>query len=132
MNAPRLTAEVLAQQCAVLEQENALLRETIDMLKLSLADPTKVPACLGLTPTEATVFACLATRPDLATKDQIMTALYAERPGEVPETKITDVFISKVRRKVEPFGIVIETVWGMGWRLPSASRATLNELRAAS
>lgn len=43
--------------------------------------------------------------------------------GEEPDAKIVDVFICKARKKIAPFGIQIETLWGQGYRLPPASKA---------
>lgn len=35
----------------------------------------------------------------------------------VPESKSLDVILHKMRRRLSPHGVVIETVWGQGWRL---------------
>ncbi len=70
-----------------------------------------------LTMSEARVISLLLTR-DVATKEAILHALYSDRPEEPPEIKIVDVFICKARKKLAPFGIEIETVWGRGYRIP--------------
>lgn len=56
-----------------------------------------------------------------ATKEALMSALYHEEPGDWPDIKIIDVFVCKLRRKLEetPFSIV--TVCGVGYRLEGAS-----------
>lgn len=57
----------------------------------------------------------------VATKEALMAALYHEEPGDWPEIKIIDVFVCKLRKKLEetPFSIV--TVLGVGYRLEGAS-----------
>ncbi|GAA2871795.1 DNA-binding response OmpR family regulator [Aminobacter niigataensis] len=43
--------------------------------------------------------------------------------NEDPEIKIIDVWICKLRKKLLPLGVKIETVWGRGYRLlPVASQ----------
>ena len=108
----------------VVKQENLLLRERVAALEAILMDCWQPPIEWRLTHQEALVFGVLVNR-DLATKDAIMAALYAERvtDEEVPEPKITDVFICKVRKKLKPFGIEIRTVWGQGWALDAETRA---------
>ncbi|NTI27643.1 helix-turn-helix domain-containing protein [Rhizobium rhizogenes] len=69
-----------------------------------------------LTSSESRVYAHLASR-DLATKQSIMMALYSDRPDDEPEIKIVDVFVCKLRKKLTRFGVLIETVWGQGYRL---------------
>jgi DNA-binding response OmpR family regulator len=49
--------------------------------------------------------------------------------GEEPEIKIIDVFICKARKKLDPIGVRIDTVWGKGYALaldrkPVVVRAT--------
>ncbi|MBX5015928.1 helix-turn-helix domain-containing protein [Rhizobium lentis] len=74
-----------------------------------------VPVEYQLTSREARVFSHLASR-DFGTRQSIMMALYSDRLEE-PEMKIVDVFVCKMRRKLKPFGVRIETIWGQGYRL---------------
>lgn len=60
-----------------------------------------------------------------------MVALYSERADNAPEVKIIDVFICKIRPKLEPFGIRIETQWGQGWFMDAASKDELRGLLEA-
>lgn len=50
-------------------------------------------------------------------RDAAMQHLYALRPDEEPQPKIVDVFICKLRKKIEPLGIRIDTLWGRGYVL---------------
>ena len=100
------------------QAEIAFLRERIRQLEEALIPPLDFPVAWGLTGAEARVFAHLKSRP-VATKQSIMMALYSDRPGAEPEIKIVDVFICKLRKKLTPFGVVIETVWGRGYGLAS-------------
>lgn len=55
------------------------------------------------------------------TKDQLLSALYSLSVDEEPEIKIIDVFVCKIRKKLNEMhpglGRCIETVWGQGYRL---------------
>ncbi len=104
------------------EYESALLEriaaqeERIRQLEEILAPSSvSIPLEWRLTSAEATVFACLAAR-DVASKDMIYDALYSMRLEDV-EPKVIDVFICKLRQKVKPFGVQIETVRGSGYFL---------------
>lgn len=99
------------------QQEIETLRERVRQLEDALVpDAATVPIEWQLTSSEARLFAFLTTR-EVATKTAIMQALYSDRPDEDPEIKIVDVFICKLRKKVKPFGVDIETVWGRGYTL---------------
>ena len=61
-------------------------------------------------------------RGTLVTKDMILNHLYGGM--DEPETpKIIDVFVCKLRRKLEDTGSRIETVWGRGFILRSRAEA---------
>ncbi len=73
---------------------------------------------ISLTKQEATVLETLTARPGLCvTKAMCMLALYDGR--DEAQSKIVDVVVHKLRRKLTPIcgGLdVIETVWGQGYR----------------
>ncbi|MBB3608644.1 two-component system cell cycle response regulator CtrA [Rhizobium sp. BK602] len=95
----------------------SMLEERIRQLEDALMPPTIViPLEYRLTSSEARVYAHLASR-DVATKQSIMLALYSDRIDLEPEIKIVDVFVCKMRQKLKRFDVVIETVWGHGYRL---------------
>lgn len=69
---------------------------------------------LDLTTGEAQLLALLAdgrTR----SKDQILSGLYWRNSSAMPEIKIIDVWVCKIRKKIGGSGIHIETVWGSGY-----------------
>lgn len=104
-----------------LEAENERLRDRVTELEEALGFSIELPIYLGLSPAEARVFGALMKRPTW-TKEQLMVALYSHRPDDPPEMKIVDVFICKLRKKLKPIGIEIETLWGQGVRLSPAMR----------
>lgn len=57
-------------------------------------------------------------------KERLHELLYVD-PSGGPELKVIDVFICKLRRKVTDLGILIETVWGQGYRLDPGSISLL-------
>ena len=56
----------------------------------------------------------------VCSKDALMNALYNVGVDDEPEIKIIDVFICKLRKKLKPFGLDIETVWGRGYLMTPA------------
>jgi two-component system cell cycle response regulator CtrA len=63
-------------------------------------------------------------------KATFMTALYSLRPEDEIGEKIVDVYICKIRKKLSPMGIEIETSWGKGYLLRDDTKEKLKELMA--
>lgn len=101
------------------------LEERIRQLEHALVpDGVSVPVEWCLTQAEARVFSHLTTR-EVATKGSLMVALYSDRPnGDEIEPKIVDVFVCKLRKKLNRFGIQIMTVWGQGYSLNNREHFT--------
>jgi len=70
----------------------------------------------ALTRQEQTILsALLAASPRARSKEQILRELYLHDQDEA-EIKIVDVFVCKLRKKLKPLGLKIETLWGRGYR----------------
>jgi two-component system cell cycle response regulator CtrA len=67
----------------------------------------------GLTKSEAHILATLVDG-RCHTKAGLQVGLYGGRE-DVPELKIIDVFVCKIRRKIKGSGITVKTVWGEGY-----------------
>lgn len=113
--------EALRQQVAKLTGDVAERDETIRQLREQLyGDETALPTWLPqLTKHEGKVLAALHSGRTL-TKGQILSAVYVDSPEE-PQEKIIDVFVCRLRRKLADTPILIETVWGQGYRLTPES-----------
>jgi hypothetical protein len=55
-------------------------------------------------------------RGDAVTRDSLMTLLYGDRLDDPPEDKIIDVWICRLRAKLDPTPYAIRTHWGDGYR----------------
>lgn len=87
------------------------LRAEVERLRAALADTQSVvPADWRLTLTEAKVFAVLLA------VDNATRAAIAAGAG-LAENRSIDVHLTRIRKKLTPFGVEIETVRGSGWRL---------------
>ena len=78
----------------------------------------ELPLEWRLTATEHRLFAALviAKSGGIVSKASLHTALSGiDEPDTDP--KIVDVVVCKVRKKLEPFGIEIQTAWGKGYYL---------------
>lgn len=101
---------------ARLRRENADLRERIRQLECAIAPDIDVPAEYRLTATEARIFACLASRP-LCSKRNLHADAYGHLMDEAPSEQVLESHISKLRRKIAPFGWRIRSERFLGYRM---------------
>lgn len=80
-----------------------------------------------LTSKEADILTVLVRKPGPQTKEAILNFVYGTGPGDVPEVKIVDVFICKVRKKLKKHGIAVATIWGQGYTLENDDRAIVTD-----
>lgn len=109
-----------------LETENEMLRERCRLLEAMVGITFESPPMFGFTRAESIIFGVLM-KSKLATKQNLMLALYHNRTQDEAEIKVVDVWVCKMRRKLRPYEIEIETQWGQGYYFSAASKA-----RAAS
>lgn len=57
------------------------------------------------------------TFPRVQSTQALLEYMYQLRPNEEPKPKIIDVFVCKARKKIEPIGVRIDTIWGKGYAL---------------
>lgn len=105
-----------------LEAENERLRDRIAQLEDAMGLDFVAPLEWRLTRAETALFGVLLAR-EFATKEALLAGVARDPTGDAPEIKIVDVFVCKARRKLRPFGIEIETIWGRGYRLTPESKA---------
>jgi DNA-binding response OmpR family regulator len=94
-----------------------------------LSEPARL---LGLSPSEAILLSVLISRETL-TRMSARVALYSLRPeADHPksQSKIIDVFIKRIRERMRELDVRIETIWGVGWRIPKADKEKLKCLLA--
>lgn len=109
--------EAYVETVTRLRDEVAELRERVRLLEAALVGEWLPPREWHLTRSEAQIFWLLARR-EFISREQLVTALYAARPDkDQPVAKIVDVHICKMRRKLDPLGAHIETVYGRGYAL---------------
>lgn len=58
------------------------------------------------------------------TKEYVFDALYG-MDDDMPGQKILDVWICKLRKKLAPYDIAIQTAWGRGWYIEPEDRAKI-------
>ncbi len=115
---------------ASLEAENERLQDRVDQLEEAFGLRVRLtPPEWGLTGKERRLLGILLAR-ELMTKSAAMTGLYEPGADDEPQMKIIDVFICKLRKKLKPFEIEIETVWGEGYRMSAAMKARAQAMMA--
>lgn len=88
------------------------------------------PSLFGLTKRETALMAELIRREDVVVdKLALHAALYGVDDPDLPELKIIDIFVCKMRSKLAPFGLrdCIETIWGRGYAIRGVNRVRLLE-----
>lgn len=114
----------------ILEEENRQLREKI--AELTGRDIALVARCrLGLTQTEATIFAILV-RCGMATHEQLRELIYEAsefdllRPHEAVRSHM-----KRMRRRLRPIGLDVKTVYSMGYEMTEDMRCRAKKMVAA-
>lgn len=57
-----------------------------------------------------------------------MAALYRDVFREEPSPKNVDVLMHKLRKKLKPYGIKIDTIHAYGWRLPPEGKQKITAM----
>lgn len=120
----------LAARCrALVRRSHGMCNQLLSVGPLTLdldnRDATIDGRHVNLTGREFAVLEILAMRRNRAVrKEAIVAGIYALE-GDEPDSKIIDVFICKVRRKLAKAGApnLITTVWGVGYRLQDPAMA---------
>jgi DNA-binding response OmpR family regulator len=115
----------------LLEDENTTLRDRVEHLEEALGMAAEFPLHFGLTGQESICLGVLLKN-KAPRKATFMTALYSDRIEDEVKEKIVDVFICKMRKKLAPHGVAIETMWGEGYFLKEETKTRLRELMAAA
>ena len=101
-----------------LESEN-------EYLKGLLTEPSEAyPADFKLSPKESKILTQLRAAKGLCTKAQLLKAIDID---ESCQTKIVEVYIFWLRKKLMPFGIRIRNEWGIGYVIDEDGRKKLNK-----
>lgn len=108
-----MTAE-LRDRIDELEETVRQLRDELVPQDFSLWFPRE----WKMTTKEAAVLAFVMARsPEIAKRESILTNCFGGVADDSPDIKIVDVYIHKVRTKMKPLGIDIETLWGNGYAM---------------
>jgi len=121
-----------------LEADNDRLRLRVADLEAQVAKLSSTPeftittpsAEFGFTPSEAGVFARLVATGFASNED--LLAMAKGKGASAPKMKVIDVYICKIRKKVERFDIVIETLHGRGYRIPAESLQKVAKIQAGT
>src|SRR5271165_5233501 len=126
MNDLERTHVQLQRRLDALECERDEARTRIAELEEALFRPDfRVPPEWKLTRQEVTLLGALIASGDaVLTRAAMMSALYGSDDWATP--KIIDVLMCKIRTKLKPHGIAVETVWGRGYRLSRPAREKIS------
>ena len=122
---------------AVIDQltsDNQRLRDEVDFLKEQFMPPGwRAPMEFRLTGQEGIILGVLMQHTECS-KDMLHTAVSQHKyaSGDETEIKIVDVFVCKLRKKLEAFDIAIETIWGRGYYMTPEHKGYVNEMFEAA
>jgi two-component system, cell cycle response regulator CtrA len=108
-----------------LEDALARLRD----IQRALTEDDWLPPEWQLTPTETAFLNTLAAARRVHSRESLWTILYGDDPEGGPEANLISVMVYKLRSKLRPFGIAIETQWGNGYCLTEESRRYILALK---
>jgi len=118
-------------------QEIAVLRSCIDelieenrQLREAMYGELPLPGKLGLSVTQGRILAALYRARGPARMAVLLTAQSHGRAEIDPD--LIRIYICKIRRKLNPFGIDIKVVWRFGYELTAPSRKILDGMVAAA
>lgn len=101
--------QTLRDRISFLEEEN---RQLLELLRGTEATVFQYECAFAMTDKEAEIFSMLMGRTFVPKRT--FDVLWSDRQ-EPPDEKLIDVFIHKVRRRLEPYCITIETHHGRGY-----------------
>ena len=81
-----------------------------------------------LTKNQGTIVDMLFTTNGICTKESLYEKLYLSRQGYKPDRKIIREMLCVIRKKLEPYGVNIETVYDVGYTMTSEGKARLSGL----
>ena len=95
--------------------ENKKLREKVRLLEQVLTPPFIAPYEWHLTKYETKVLSSLLSAKFIS-KERLFVSLYSDY-NDPPTDNNLRVLVSKLRKKLSPFGVVIKFIWGRGYFL---------------
>lgn len=116
----------MARRLEKLEAENEELREKNAYLVSVLVPPLHYEFALGLSRSLDKVLRVIASR-EYATSAMIHAALDWDKP-EPLESRSAQVYVSKLRRKLAPYGIDIKNRHGVGYYIEPEAKEALRRL----
>ena len=84
------------------------------------------PPELGLTPIEIPLATLLVQR-ERVSSSSAFAVLYGDRQAK-PKSTTVKTHVSHLRTKFARLNLKIETIWGWGWKMPTADREKLRAL----
>lgn len=120
-----------AEEIDWLREENISLTDEVKELRRMLRGGDNLFRFNDLTKSENIILQVLMEN-RFTTRTTILRALYAGDGREPRGERIVDVFLQRIRKRLRPLGVEINTIWGQGFEIPEASKARVRKLKEAS
>lgn len=109
-----------------LRDENETLRETVRQLRARLSERLEFDPMWKLTPTEQRILCCFL-RNGYVTRGAIVDVVYSDE-ANIPGSRVIDVHLHNIRRKLCTLGMTFRNVYGAGWELSEVDRLKLRRI----
>lgn len=110
----------IEERCALLEEENRKLRDA-----MRVPDRARYPAKWRLNGAEGRVLASLLDAPAGFRSKEVLYQAARRRESTEIDRQLLRVVMSRLRKKLAPFGVAIYTVKGEGYKLGEESKAKI-------
>lgn len=116
----------LRERVSLLEEENRQLKERLGIGGETELAVEKARRQFAVTPQAARLLVALVSAPML--RKEVIPEICSPRNWENIELQIINVLICRLRRALEPFGLEIHNIWGVGYRIDDPDRTVIRQM----
>jgi len=104
------------------------LQWQVDILRTAFSEEEFLPpSCLKIPRRELQILRILLKRPNYCTSAELAAVLYFNQ-AEAPDDCVIESHVSKLRKRLRPFGIKIESARYLGYRLDATMKGRLRAM----
>ena len=116
----------LRERINLLEEENRQLKERLGLGAEAKIAAEKARAMFHVSPQAARLLVAIISVPMLSHED--IPEICSPHNWENIDARISKVIICRLRRSLAPFGLGIETIWGVGYRIDDPDRTAIRQM----
>lgn len=118
--------DMLIKQIRNMTDQLEEAKEKIRMLQKEISYDESCPHWLNLTASEWETLSIILKR-GVGRRETIMMMLFGNNQNP-PGAAIIDVFVNRIRKKLKPYNISIDAVWGEGFKISPDGKRRFKEI----